>query len=903
MAAQPRRITEAVDDAQRVTLAGHVNPRLQGAVDLGRVEPTLALSYVTLVLAPSAAQQADLDRLLLEQQDPSSANYHHWLTPEEYAGRFGVSSNDIETIVAWLKRHSLTVRSVARGRNAISFSGTAANIESAFSTEIHHYQVDGEQHYANATDPSTPAAFQGVITAIHGLTDFRLKPRSLHPRFTSPSGDNQLGPGDLAAIYDITPLYSAGINGSGQKLAVVGQTQIRLSDIEQYQSFFNLPANDPQVTVVPNAPAPGIVRDDLIEADLDLELSGGIAPQATIIYVYSNDVSDAVQYVIDQNLAPVMSDSYGLCEPQTGQAEATSMRRLAQQGNAQGITWFAASGDSGAADCVGGTDPSTNYKQSVDVPASIPEVTGVGGSEFNDGSGTYWSSANNFNQASALSYIPETAWNTSDQDGIPAASGGGASAFFSKPSWQTGPGVPADGARDVPDLTTAASPDHDGYLIYSGSLQVVGGTSAGPQYFGGVAALLNQYLVANGLEATPGLGNINPRFYALAQTGAFHDITTGNNTVIPCQGQRNCSSQPIGYNAGPGYDQVTGLGSVDVYNLVTSWHTSTSGRTAVTMHLTSTAGSLSFSGSATLTATVNSGGSGEPTGAVTFYLGSETLGTVNLAGAGGSASASLTFSGILLAPGSNTITADYNGSSTFATASATTTITGQTISAAAPSIGGVSNGASFTQAFAPGGILSVFGTQLAPATGGAPMVPLPVQMAGVSATINGTPAPFYYVSPDQLNIQIPYEVTPNSAAVLVVNNNGQTASYSFVPEVVAPGIFTFDGGAPVPYTTAARGQTITLFVTGAGAVTPSIATGVAPPWGTPTADLPAPATAVHVTVGDMTAPIQFAGIPWLLVGVVQINYQVPAQAPLGPQNVLVTIGGVASAPAKLNVTQ
>ncbi len=163
----------------------------------------------------------------------------------------------------------------------------------------------------------------------------------------------------------------------------------------------------------------------------------------------------------------------------------------AQQANAQGMTWFAASGDDGAADC----DDSQNPGLAVDLPGSVPEVTSVGGTEFVEGTGTYWSLTNNANGASALSYIPETTWNDSVEDGEPSASGGGASVLFSKPSWQTGRGVPSDNARDVPDVSLNASDDHDRYLVYTGgSLQAYGGTSVPAPSFAGLTALLNQKL-------------------------------------------------------------------------------------------------------------------------------------------------------------------------------------------------------------------------------------------------------------------------------------------------------------------------------------------------------------------------------------------------------------------------
>jgi uncharacterized protein (TIGR03437 family) len=212
------------------------------------------------------------------------------------------------------------------------------------------------------------------------------------------------------------------------------------------------------------------------------------------------------------------------------------------------------------------------------IPASFPEVTGIGGTEFVDAP-TYWNSTNDANGGSARSYIPETAWNDTALRGSPAASGGGASVFFPKPSWQAGPGVPADGARDVPDIAFAASANHDGFLIYSSDVSCAtgvcsaGGTSAGPPLVAGLAALLNQKLAVPG---NPGLGNINPKLYTLAQSApaAFHDITTGNNKInatCPVPSPPSCTPGIVGFDAGPGYDQVTGLGSVDAMALVTAW--------------------------------------------------------------------------------------------------------------------------------------------------------------------------------------------------------------------------------------------------------------------------------------------------------------------------------------------
>jgi subtilase family serine protease len=576
--AQHSRITERIDNNHRVALRGHVHPLARPENDAGAAEASLEIPRITLVLRPTDAQQAELDRLLAAQQDKSSPDYHNWLTPEQFAERFGVSQDDIAQMKSWLEAQNLNVISVARARNAISVTGNAASVEQAFGVRIHRFRVDGELHFANTTEPAVPAAVQNVVRSIRGLHDFRLKSRAVHPQYTSlASSAHYLAPDDVATIFNLRSLYNSGIDGTGHTLAVAGQTQLILSDIEQFRSYFNLPPNDPQQVLVPGTRDPGVRRSDLQEADLDLEWAGAMARNATIIYVYSLDVMDAAQYAIDQNIAPVLSISYGNCETVTSPADAATFESWGKQANAQGMTWIAASGDSGAADCYDGTSRSPSGL-AVDLPAALPEVTGVGGTSLSESPGvTYWNSSNDANHSSALLYIPEVAWNDSDLLGSPAASGGGASAYFAKPPWQTGTGVPADGARDVPDIALPGSPAHDSYLFFNnGRMQTVGGTSAGSPTFAGIAALINHYLVSNGTLTAAGLGNMNPELYNLASVApsAFHDITLGNNVVSTCISSRfrQCTdSNTIGFTTGGGYDQVTGLGSIDAYNLATSW--------------------------------------------------------------------------------------------------------------------------------------------------------------------------------------------------------------------------------------------------------------------------------------------------------------------------------------------
>ncbi len=908
--AQQRRITRPIDNTRRFTLAGHVPPRARAEFDQGRVSPSLDLKHVTLTLAPSVQQQADLTSLLAAQQDPASPEYHHWLTPEEYAARFGANDADLTQIKSWLESQGLTVTGVARGRNWISADGTAAQVEQALQTEIHEYVVDGKTHFANATEPSLPAAFSGVIRSIRGLNNFRMKPASLRapsnlasPDYTSTRGNHYLAPNDFATIYDINPIYAAGIDGTGQKIVVAGQTQINLSDIEEFRTSYSLAGNDPQVVFVPGTKDPGLSSTDLPEADLDLEWSGAVARNATIYFVYTNDVMDSIQYAIDQNLAPVITSSYGLCEAETGRADALTFQGWAQQGNAEGITWFNASGDAGGADC----DDSTNPGLGVDIPAAIPEVTGVGGTEFSEGSGQFWNTSNGNGQSSVLSYIPETTWNDSATDGQPSASGGGASTFFTKPSWQTGPGVPSDNARHVPDVAFNASADHDGYLVYTGGqVQVYGGTSAPTPAFAGMIALLNQYQVSRGAQSSPGVGNLNPKLYALAQSasGAFHDVTTGNNIVtVSCSTRsRGCTASPVGYSAGTGYDQVTGLGSLDAYAFFNSFSgtaiTPIQPVTSITLVASPT--SITVNGTLNLTATVSSTDGVTPTGTVAFADGTVSLGSAVLSGSGGTATATITVAGMQLPQGSAILTAEYNGNAN-TTASVTVSVTSATPSNK-PVITSLVNGASFKPVFAPGMVLTIFGSQLAASAQTASVVPLPRSMATVAVTVNGVAAPLYYVSSGQLNVQLPYETATNTTAFLNINNNGQTTSQTFNVAPTAPGIFTDQNGAPVPNTSAARGEEIILYITGAGALTPQVATGDAPAAGTAVSSLPAPTQNVSVTVGGAQAKVDFVGVTPGLVGVVQINYEVPAGIPTGAQQVVVTVGSASSPPATLTVT-
>jgi subtilase family serine protease len=625
LAASPDRITGPIDSSQRIALKGNMHSLAQPRFDIGRADGSRMMTGVTLVFRPSAAQQQSLNNLLAQQQDRSSPNYHKWLTPAQFADRFAMTRADIHRIVAWLESRGFSVTSVANSRTQLSFDGTVAQIESEFSTEIHNYLVNGEVHLANSTNPSVPVALAESVLAIGHLHNFSPKPRAIIRKMSSGvadshftsyiSGNHFLAPGDFATIYDIQPLYSAGIDGTGQTIAVVGQSTVSATDLSNFRNAAGLAARAPQYILSPSSSTPTRCTGDEGESDLDLEWSGGVAQNATIIFVYAglsagdscsnrfNSVWDALQQTVDNNYAPVISTSYGSCETSNGEAFAETVQQWAVEANSQGQTIVAASGDSGAADCDSDSTDSASGGLAVDVPAAIPQVTGMGGTEFdgdaeatvsggNASTTTYWTGTTGSTDtiSSALSYIPEMGWNDTAENHALSASGGGASIYFTKPSWQTGTGVPADGKRDVPDLALNASPNHDPYLFCSedgengaiqttctsgfrdgsgGTLAAVGGTSCAAPTFSAIVALLNEDL---GLT---GLGNVNPTLYSLAASSpaAFHDVTVGNN-IVPCtSGTPDCPSGTVqyGFTAGVGYDQVTGLGSVVANTLAAAW--------------------------------------------------------------------------------------------------------------------------------------------------------------------------------------------------------------------------------------------------------------------------------------------------------------------------------------------
>ncbi len=723
------RIQAQVSSSEMSVLKGSLNPLAQPQFDAGRLPADTRLTGMSIVFSPSAAQQADLDALIAAQQDPASPLFHKWLTPDQFAARFGMAQSDLDQVQTWLQQQGFTVDSVARSRNMIRFSGSAGQVEQAFQTQMHYFNVEGAKHIAPSTDLSLPAALAPVVQAVRNLDDFRPRPMHIrsnaanaNPAFTSgQSGSVFFTPGDIKVAYDMNPLLNAAFNGSGQTIAIMGQSSIQVSDIENFQKAVGLPVVDPTQVLVPGSGNPQAFTGDAGESDIDIEWAGAMAPGADIFFVFtgdsttSNGVFDSIVYAVDQKIGDIISVSYGTCESLLG---TFSLETTFQQAASQGQTIVAASGDAGSTSCWTGStasgQPSIAQQQAlaVNYPASSPYVTGIGGTEISQTSPAYFTAGSAYWSGnpsppagtadivtSVLQYIPEVAWNDSalsaQAGGGLSATGGGPSALFAKPSWQKGvPGIPADSKRDVPDVALYSSPEFVAYLFCtsdqsdwntgqqascnsgfrdsaSGLLTAAGGTSFATPVFAAMIAIINQ---KNGYAAGSGL--INPTLYTLASNSAtyasgFHDVTSGNNEcppslttiVAPCTGPATTN-----YSATAGYDLTTGLGSVDLNNLVTAtgWPAPIL-LIGTTTSVAASSAAPSLNANVTFTITVTAASGAAPTGNVTisvdgagtsFGAGSTT--TVALTAGTGTYTTSFATSGV------HQVLAQYPGDSTHA---------------------------------------------------------------------------------------------------------------------------------------------------------------------------------------------------------------------------------------------
>lgn len=666
------RITNAVDDSQLVQLSGNTHPLATAANDRGLVADGLPLQHIFLQLQRSPQQEAALEYFMREQLEPRSVNYHHWLTAEELGQNFGVAQSDIEKVVGWVTAHGFTVNQVFKNGLTIDISGNAGQIRNAFHTEIHQYEVRGEQHIANASDPMIPAALAHVLVGIVSLNDFLPKPLVRKPisGFTfkctgCPDGfDNTLqydeAPPDFATIYNVNPLYkqSNPITGKGQTVVVLEVTDVNPADVATFRSAFGLSSYSGTFTEIhpgPGCSDPGTNGAEG-EAALDSEWAGAVAPDANVeLASCASTNTNFGAFIAAQNLLnsnappPIMSLSYLECEAGNGPGGNAYVNGLWQQAASEGVSVFVASGDNGSAGCDNfdtGTYAITGI--AANGLASTPYNVATGGTDFLDTAeglnNAYWKKSNSPTGESARSYVPEMTWNDScastvlyevfgfsnpvtfcnsatGMNFLDIVAGSGAPSFvYPKPYWQNGiPGVPNDGARDLPDVSLFASNGFWSHAIlfcmsdpseggvpcdYSVPLDAfynsAGGTSFTAPQYASIQALIDQ-------KAGGAQGNPDPLFYDLARpeygsstlttkcnatngnkssaSCVYHDVTVGNNSV-PCYGTNDCygstgtdygvlstsdTQLEIAYPAHTAWDFATGLGSVNVTNLVRMW--------------------------------------------------------------------------------------------------------------------------------------------------------------------------------------------------------------------------------------------------------------------------------------------------------------------------------------------
>jgi subtilase family serine protease len=679
-AATPRLVTQAIDEARTVSLTGDTRPEAKLKNDRGRVDDGLTLDHMQLLLRRPAETQAALGRLIDDLHNPASPNFHQWLSAEQFGASYGPASEDVRVVTNWLTSHGFQVNGVQTGRMVIDFSGTAGQIREAFHTEIHNLEVNGVHHIANMSDPRIPAALAGVVHGVVSLHDFRPHANfKRRPAYTFTSGGSTyqaVVPADLATIYNLNPLFSAGISGQGQTVVVIEDTNVySATDWSTFRSTFGLSSytSGSFTTVHPtgssSCTSPGVVSGAESEAELDAEWASAAAPSAAIELASCKDTSTtfggliALQNLVNGSSPPaIVSISYGECEAENGATANAAYNSTYEQAVTEGTSVFVSAGDEGAASC-DADEAKATHGIGVSGFASTPYNVAVGGTDFGDSyagtNSTYWNSTNTSAYGSAKSYIPEIPWNdscasvlistvegysttygssgfcnstTGKADFLTTASGSGGPSGcatgsastsgvvsgtckgYAKPSWQSVVGNPADGVRDLPDVSLFAangvwghyyvfcdSDTRDGGAACTGApsgWSGAGGTSFASPILAGVQALVNQKQGAK-------QGNPNAVYYKLAATEygsggsstcnssngntvgsscIFYDVTLGDMDVN-CTGTHSCylpsgkngvlstsdSSYLKAYGTGTGWDFASGIGSINAANLVNNW--------------------------------------------------------------------------------------------------------------------------------------------------------------------------------------------------------------------------------------------------------------------------------------------------------------------------------------------
>ena len=659
-------ITQAVNGSAVTVLAGNTRPEARNAAnDLGAAPENQQIPHMMLQLRRPAEQEQALNTLITELHDPQSPNYQHWLTPSEIGAQFGLAQSDIQAISNWLQQQGFTINSVYPNRMVIDYSGTAAQVRTAFRTDIHNFNVNGVTRFANTNDPSIPAALAPAVVGIASLNDFPPKRlmRLQHPEYSnggfvcgvgSMFPCNLLTPPDLATIYNFNPVFTAGKAGQGQTIALIEDTNLFTNnDWITFRSTFGIPVSSyptASLTTVNPGNCANTTNGDDGEAILDAEYASAAAPGAAIVIVSCTNLLLAIQLVVSAPNPPaIMSISYGECEASLGSANAQAFSTAYQTGVAGGMSIFVSSGDGGAAGCDNhDTAEAASFGIAANGFASTVYNVAVGGTDFGDNSlrvnSTYWNPTNSATFGSAKSYIPEIAWNdscgsqlfatflgfattygsaglcnstTASSDGLLeiGAGSGAPSTIWTKPSWQGSLlGNPADGRRDLPDVSLFSGGNWGHFYLFCWSDTVNGGapctgdpinwsgaagTSFASPIWAGIQALINQQAGAKQGLPTFRLYQLAAKEYGSGGSSScnatngnmvgssciFYDVTRGDMDVPCFSGSPNCydpsgtlgvlststSSYLPAYNSQTGWDFATGIGTVNVANLVLGW--------------------------------------------------------------------------------------------------------------------------------------------------------------------------------------------------------------------------------------------------------------------------------------------------------------------------------------------
>ena len=736
-------ITQAIDRNRLAPATGAMNRHVLTAQDLGARDPSAPMEHIQLVLRRPAERQAAFDALVEALHRPGNPSYHQWLTPELVGTVFGPSVTDLATLTGYLESEGFTVNHVGASGLYVDFTGTVAQVQQSFHTEIHNLRLaSGEEHFSAISVAQLPEALTPLVVGFAALSDIS----SAHPNYRKkvasaiPTNRNGLatplddvsssnyavGPQDFYTIYNESPLLTASspINGSGVTIALLEETAINTADVTTFRTMFGVNPATPASLVVDtgfgsnSCSTPSKLKSDGEEGEaiLDVQWAGSVAPAANLIFMQCKTTTQegillSAQAVIENNLADVMSLSYGQLEGDSS-ADDTLVNDLWEQAASQGETVVVSAGDSGPDTEDDGNTYSTSGITASSFSTPAWNVS-AGGTDFQDlynglegdsafGISTYWNSSNGTGLGSAKSYIPEMTWNdtcassiyNSYEEGMSAdgaklcsvetspymaAGGGGPSKLYTRPSWQTGTvyGLPTTSAypnRLEPDVSFFAS---NGFWYHdlpsyesdeNPALSYAGGTSFVAPQLAGVFALIKQatgerlgqpnYVLYNMAGKQFGVGSftgsscngsgasgVSATSSTPSSNCIFYDIQTGNISLDCKPGSTDCYTLSGGdygilststiaedpaFPTNQGWDMATGIGSINIANLVNNWQNATGGGVLYTptVSLSPTSSSYTYGHPSAIgyTATVSGPGS-FPTGSVTFS-GSPTISTI-----------------------------------------------------------------------------------------------------------------------------------------------------------------------------------------------------------------------------------------------------------------------------------